>query len=335
MILVTFIIPVYNTSLYLEKCIKSVMSQAEITGLCEVIVVNDGSTDNSGEILECLKNKYPNLNIITQANKGLGAARNAALREAKGKYIFFLDSDDYLLENSLFQLLESLTKEDYDIVCLDGATVIDGYEKQEGRNRYRYNKVITGAKYLQENNLKGGYWYVFSFAFMKKYHLWMPEGIYHEDELFLPKAFTLANRVTFKNIPAYGYLIRHNSITNQPDNLHRERKMKDALFVIDELIRFKEETPLSDDQLRGLNRKIYLLASDVIINVIRFQMSKEFTYQLIDHLREKSLFPLNRVGYSWKHDFFRCVFFHESIVFTASKLNFVRKGLSTALRLKH
>lgn len=112
--LVSIILPVYNVALYLERCLDSLLEQT-----CqdyEVIAVNDGSTDDSPAILQRYLARMPALRIIHQQNSGLGAARNAGLTQARGKYIYFVDSDDYLAKKCLQTCITRLEKERLDVL---------------------------------------------------------------------------------------------------------------------------------------------------------------------------------------------------------------------------
>lgn len=93
------VVPVYNVERYVGDCLCSLLNQPE--SLCEIIVVNDGTKDNSMEIVHKLVNGYTNVRIINQENKGLSEARNAGLRHALGEYVWFVDSDDTILENAV------------------------------------------------------------------------------------------------------------------------------------------------------------------------------------------------------------------------------------------
>ena len=96
---VSIVIPVYNVEKYLEECIESAIKQS--LNDIEIICINDGSTDSSLEILKKYEKKYSNIIVISQENKGLSASRNVGIRKAKGKYIYFLDSDDFIDTNSM------------------------------------------------------------------------------------------------------------------------------------------------------------------------------------------------------------------------------------------
>ena len=110
--LISIIVPVYNTEKYIECCLDSIMKQDYPN--FEVILVNDGSTDESGIIIQKYKEKYKNISYIKQENKGVGAARNAGIKVAKGDYISFVDSDDLIMEDYCSHLLSIIG--DADIV---------------------------------------------------------------------------------------------------------------------------------------------------------------------------------------------------------------------------
>lgn len=132
--LISVIIPVYNTENYIERCVHSLISQSYIN--IEIILVNDGSTDQSGKKCDKLAADENRIKVIHQKNFGAGIARNAGLKIAKGKYIFFVDSDDYILNDIILKLHNLAVLYDADIVCC-------GYEIG-GRiptNEYKCKKV--------------------------------------------------------------------------------------------------------------------------------------------------------------------------------------------------
>ena len=114
-IILSMIIPVYNVELYLKECLDSIFVHQKISHKIEVIAVNDGSTDRSGEILNEYKQQY-GLVLFEQDSSGPGGARNTAIKAARGKYLLFVDSDDYLVPGSLDQLLSYLAKTDAELI---------------------------------------------------------------------------------------------------------------------------------------------------------------------------------------------------------------------------
>ena len=110
----TIIIPVYNVELYLTGCLDSVFSQ-DISE-CEIIAINDGSSDGSGSILDEFKSRYSDFIVIHQTNKGLSRARNTGIDNARGDYLYFLDSDDYLLSGSIRLMLNKINENHSEII---------------------------------------------------------------------------------------------------------------------------------------------------------------------------------------------------------------------------
>ena len=112
--LISVIVPVYNVEKYLEECLDSIQCQTYKN--IEVLLVNDGSTDNSEEICERFCRQDSRFHLINQENKGLSGARNRGMSESKGEFITFVDSDDVIKEDMLEQLMEQVTSEEIDIV---------------------------------------------------------------------------------------------------------------------------------------------------------------------------------------------------------------------------
>ena len=116
MIKLSVIIPMYNVEQYIETCIQSVYKQHIDTKEFEVILVDDESPDNSLQVAEKTTASFDNVKIISQRNKGLGGARNTGIKHAAGKYILFLDSDDWFIENSLEHILAIARKNNTEIL---------------------------------------------------------------------------------------------------------------------------------------------------------------------------------------------------------------------------
>lgn len=139
--IISVIIPVYNVEQYLNQCIDSVLNQGVED--IEIILVNDGSTDNSGNICDEYAKKDSRIIVIRKENGGLSDARNYGINKAKGKYILFLDSDDFWMENSLKEIYE-ISKEENDIVFLTATKL---FEKS--------NKIQASFESLEKDKIKG------------------------------------------------------------------------------------------------------------------------------------------------------------------------------------
>lgn len=183
MIKFSVVIPVYNSSNYLKKCLESLVNQT--FNDIEIICINDGSTDDSKNIIEKYKKKYNNIKLYNITNHGQSYARNYGLSKAKGKYISFIDSDDYVDENMFNKLNEFLNDNNYDIVMFDYTTVTTD------------NKVLFTKEFDCVNDKNVSYKeYLFSDPcpwnkiykknFLDKIGFKLPEGIIYEDYCYIP-----------------------------------------------------------------------------------------------------------------------------------------------------
>lgn len=215
--LVSVIIPVYNVEEYLRKCVDSVLNQTYKN--LEIILVDDGSTDSSGKICDEYVEKDERISAVHQKNGGLSVARNSGLSEAEGKYVYFLDSDDYITDNALETLVEIAEKDNSDIVFFDAVSFADTDDFEVSQNYIRKNKYKTDNGYA-----------VFSaMTKNKEYHSAVPlllinrefllesgisfiSGILYEDMVFTYQLFCKAFAVSQCENALYHRRYRKNSI---------------------------------------------------------------------------------------------------------------------------
>ena len=224
MVNVSIIIPVYNVEQYIESCLYSVINQT-YKGTLECIIVNDCTPDQSMEVVNRLLSVYQGnilFKIINhQENKGLSAARNSGVKIAKGDYLYFLDSDDILVENAI-ELLSNLSLQSFpDVIMGDFDLIGDNqyiprlntsvaiFDKQ----KEIFNAFISYSLYEMAWNK------LVKKSFFLKYDLWFREGIIHEDSLWSFNLFYYCNnlRVCFQR--TYLYRVRENSIMTDPKNI--------------------------------------------------------------------------------------------------------------------
>lgn len=154
-IILSIIIPVYKVEKYIRKCLDSIFKQEYSYGKVEVIVVNDGTPDNSMEIVKEFAVKY-NIEVIEQSNQGLSMARNNGLLKATGRYVWFVDSDDWLQKDSIHTVLECIDKHNVDMIStrLIRVKEDDGSCQLDVRNRYiDGKKYIVGKDYLFDEGI--------------------------------------------------------------------------------------------------------------------------------------------------------------------------------------
>ena len=185
--LLSIIVPVYNVEPYLRRCVDSLLDQGEFSDY-EIILIDDGSTDRSGEICEEYASTNEKVRVLHKENGGLSSARNAGLAAANGEYVLFVDSDDYLKTGCLAALLETAYQQNADIVCFNYAYVSDpyGYEINMVHTDIG-DQVLTGQNYLllqlKNGTMQMTAWKnLYCRALLTKNGLCLREGYVHEDE---------------------------------------------------------------------------------------------------------------------------------------------------------
>ena len=214
---VSVIVPVYNTELYLERCLNSILNQTFKD--IELIIVNDNSNDNSHKIIETFINENNNIKYIdNKENKGVSNCRNEAIKISSGEYILFIDSDDYLDENMIETMYNEASNNDLDIAMC--GYFVD-YEDGNTQNRIinlDENRIYSGYEILSEilhhkNGVTGHSWNkLIKASILKENNIQYPEHMkIYEDIAFLSRLFPYCKRI--KNIKKifYHYIQRNNS----------------------------------------------------------------------------------------------------------------------------
>lgn len=213
----SIIIPVYNTATYITSCLDSIYRQGINEEDFEVIIVNDGSTDNSLQVITDIQNKHTNIFIISQQNQGPSIARNQGLKKATGEYIFFIDSDDMIIPNTLTYILNcsqtyhtDMTSGKY--IKLNDQEIENSTSIKASYPPIKENMIKSGEKRFIENyNPLESYsvLYLYRKDFLLKNQLKFMEHKYFEDVAFTINCLLRAQR--FLAIPMLFYMYRQHS----------------------------------------------------------------------------------------------------------------------------
>ena len=239
----SIITTLYNSAEYLPKCLDSLLTQDVSKADYEIILVNDGSPDNSEEVARKYSRENENIRIIVQENKGLAGARNTGLRAAEGKYVCFVDPDDYILENSLKVLLEKMEAEQLDVLRFGYTEVDESYRPTQSckyPERPDYSPcVMDGSTFMAERLGTACFvWtFVYRTALLKENELFFYEGGYYDDTPWLPRVLLSAARVDSLDMKRHFYLIRSNSLVQSRSLKAVFQKMDGQLCLIRELTR--------------------------------------------------------------------------------------------------
>ncbi len=214
---ISVILPVYNVEAYLEECLDSIISQ-DLQDI-EIICVNDGSTDNSLKILQDYAINDKRIIILDQKNQGISGTRNNGLKKAQGEYIFFSDSDDYLLmPNALSLLYTTASLQDLDILSFDFTIV--GEQEKEYHVKRKSGIVSDGKHFLQNGDSDVMAWCkLYKRDYLTSIHFFYNESIIHEDDEAHPRLYINASRTSHIRTVLYAYRQRANSIMTQKISL--------------------------------------------------------------------------------------------------------------------
>lgn len=225
----------------MPQCLDSLLHQDIAHGEYEIILVNDGSPDNSLSIAKDYASKYANIIVLSQENKGTSGARNTGLLHARGKYVYFVDPDDYVLENSLRIILDRMEEASLDVLRFGYYEVDEKYAptqscKHPEKPDYS-SKIMDGFSFMKERLGTACYvWtYLFRTALLKDNHLFFDVNAYIDDTPWLPKVFALAKRVDSIDCKRHFYVIRSGSLVRAKGEKATEKKIAAQQWLIAEL----------------------------------------------------------------------------------------------------
>lgn len=292
---ISFIITYYNIDIdMLCQCVDSIIALSLRSSEREIIIVDDGSDISP---LTDLQEKYKDdIIYIRQPNQGLSSARNAGIRLSTGRYIQFLDADDYLIQTAYEHCLDIVRYKNPDIVLFQLT------DKESNDVTVTFDGPTEGGEYMRQNNLRASACgYIFRKATLV--HLRFRDGILHEDEEFTPQLILRAERLFYTEAKAYYYRKRNKSITNNGDLKWRLHRLNDTEQIILRLNETAASLPQSDRE--ALRRRVAQLTMDYIYNVIALTHDGDYLEKCIARLHDKGLFPLPDRDYTRKYTWFR------------------------------
>ena len=279
----SIIVPVYNVEKYIKKCLDSIKNQSFKD--YEVIIVNDGTQDNSMDIV----NDY-NFKVINQKNQGLSAARNKGVEKAKGEYLLFIDSDDYIEKDLLKEINKSLSNNP-DLVRFQIKEVFENDDKTIKYNEKEFNNlngkeafdIITTFHFVEP---------AWSYAIKREYYMKekykFKESTYHEDFGLIPLIIIKSKIVNCISYLGYDYLQRQNSIMSNKSYEKTKKKVEDMFNHYNYLITEIDKTNIDSSTFKSF------ISNSLIIKVC--ELNKD------DYKKYKKLLKENKVFDNLKED---------------------------------
>lgn len=238
------IIPVYNSEKYLKKCLESLLNQ-KTKYKYKLICIDDGSTDNSLIILNEYAKEYKNILVLSQKNKGISEARNLGLQKVDSQYIAFVDSDDFVNENFIENLLSNAYINNADIVRCNYCEYDINKQKIIKMGKTGNNKIYINGLGKDILKYKGYPWGgVFKTELWRK--IMFPEGYWYEDMIIRMILFRKAKKFVYINNVLYSYCIHSNNISKSIEKT-TDLKCLDQFFLVKNLYKLSNELQLKED----------------------------------------------------------------------------------------
>lgn len=291
MIDLSIIVPVYNVEKYIRSCIESIFKQGLDDASFEVIIVNDGSTDRSMEMIEYIISQHRNITVINQDNKGLSIARNNGIANAKGKYILMPDSDDLLIENSLKPLLEIALESQADLIVADFKSMTDNEIEQTNISllqleMFNYREKTGEELFLEDLNPYHCYVWrtLYRNDFLKENNMSFVPGIYIQDVPFTHECYLKAK----KCIRTYWLLNIYRKGHESATFSFNIKKTKDFCTAVAKTWELTHLDGISSRAQNKLREDIYTSFS-MIIWIIIHKIDKESDrIEIIDFLKRQA-----------------------------------------------
>lgn len=240
----SIVVPMYGVEKYIERCLMSLTNQDISSDDYEIIAVNDGSPDRSADIAKEIAAKHSNIRVIDQNNQGLSMARNNGMDIAKGEYIWFVDSDDWIVKDCLGKIVSILKEESPDVLLLCAANFIN--DSLIRRFSYEPNRILNGIDWLKQFKSPCAQFNIWKRSFLDKFNLRFMKGIFHEDSEFTPRAAYYADNIKATNAICYVTYPNPQSITH---TLNIKRPLDIINHVCTSLAAFSKDFNTRDKQI--------------------------------------------------------------------------------------
>lgn len=303
----SIIVPVYNVEKYIERCLLSLLNQDIPKDEYEIIVVDDGTPDISTEIAQDIADDNENIKVIHRENGGLSAARNTGLEHAHGRYIFFVDSDDYIKQNVLSSILCSAESRNLDLLAFSTCR----RRKDNGINWVhtfndfiKADKVEDGITLLRKGFLPTSVWtYLYRTETLNRHSFRFYEGIVHEDIEFNYRVFTKIKRFGAVDLLVYNYCLNdENSITKGRTIEKEANIIMSNMQVAASIKKYIRREDVPDDIFRMYDSNMNSMLINQIVGFFKGNGRKqpiEFVKRYILRSKELCVYPIK--GYIFNY----------------------------------
>lgn len=306
MVKLSIIVPVYGVEQYLRKCVDSLLAQDLSSSEYEILLVDDGSPDACPQICDSYAEAYENIRGLHRKNGGLSAARNSGIEVARGEYIMFVDSDDYIEPNVLKGLMEQVERDKLDVLRYrlqyenPQYEVYNPYKSDPFKGNDYSEEPTDGITFLNERMNTQCYAWAFVIkrslivdnreSIVDRQDCLFTPGIYFEDTDWTPRMLVRAKRVASTETVVYNYLMREGSITKAINRGKQKKVLDDKMYLIGSL-----QKQSNDLQAKGQdNRWFARMIADNVISIIGI-IAKDFYKERKEYLsllKQYGVYPI-------------------------------------------
>ena len=300
----SIVIPFFNSEKYIGDCIDSLLHQGLSHQEYELILINDGSTDKGMQIVKNFCERYNNIVFIDDSNKGVYYQRNRGLQIAKGKFVLFMDADDYLLKDSLGKLLKFALKNDLDLMGFNSVITNQRYDSTIASSIGEEEdfKIMTGVDYLLENpkTRLEIWWYLINKTFIDASAISFYEGYFHADVPFTIDIWLKAKKTAFCPLNVHWYYQSENSIMRS--NLRQNysiTRYNSSLVMLNKISKILND--FKEKQLPGHERVLRIMRTRTdeycfffIIGIFRSSLPISLLNKALNSLKKSGVYPMKQ-----------------------------------------
>ncbi|WP_296311594.1 glycosyltransferase family 2 protein [Winogradskyella sp. UBA3174] len=296
----SIVIPVYNAAIFLSLCLESLLNQDIDSKDYEILVIDDGSSDNSLSIANSFSDRYDHINVHSKLNGGVGSARNKGLALAKGAYIYFIDPDDYLAKDVLNTILKKAEDNKLDVLTFRSLPTKDSslFHSNPNKIGLQLSPILNGEDYIANNNYQNEvWWYIIKRTFFLESKITFIEERWMEDAILTAKLFLKANAIANFPMSIHRHVIVEGSAMTSKEPSHYIRVINDnynAALVFDTIINKLKSNPSSNKEcLVRLNARQQSFVFFMMVRMLKSTIHLKDVKPILNHLYTIKAYPLN------------------------------------------
>ena len=296
----SIIIPLYNSEKYIQGCLGSLLKQKLKQNEFEIIIINDGSTDHSLDIVKKFEDKYSNIFVYTKKNGGVGSARNKGISLAKGKYIYFIDPDDYLASNVLKTIIDCAEKKELDVLTFLSKKIVSQnlINSFSDIAKTSCTNILNGTEYIAKYKFKNEvWWYVINRNFLRTSGINFIEGRWMEDALFTAELLIKSNKIGHLPIDAHRHVTVKGSAMTSRESEHYKKVIYDnanAAIAYEKMISSLEGLDnLNEQCMRRLRTRQQSFVFFMMVRMLKSTIRLSEIRKILNDMIQVKAYPLN------------------------------------------